>query len=497
MENNVDFDALNRKSNESGGAKEDLNNLFGATFALERWLFIARGRFLNINPYVAANPDYAGGQQMIRAFTDADRLQRFARENNLTDADSSTPMLEISTEKIVEYLERFISLGVHGVWFNSDTQSDGYFIPLKQLRPIKEHLAKIGWKSIDEPTNPDLPHNSGFVAPANAGQAKGGRAPRETVMIVVKDGLMLPSGFVKEADYFSDCFCRVPPEWTDGGDVTEAARQKLFETLYGKNWQAGNSDGSRYVVRRLNWKVLTAERAGNFDWNAAVDTDESHFLFFIADENDELKKVSREQFVADINPSAANFAADADSTTANNSPAQPAERVENVGDLDGYISWLRSGAIKFDQTFKPFFLALKPLLEIYAGAGEFTFAFAGGLDEPGMKDLFEDETSGARGAALKYRSCIYERGGKTEDLQVIGSNLLTHTPTGEKLRVQLTLRKDLAARTAKLIVVLLGTAAAVENLGAAIEPALDDGEFAKQLELKKPPSPEVAADLVG
>jgi len=275
----TDFDALNRKSNESGGARADLDNLFGATFALEKWLFIARGSLPNINPYIAANADYADGQQMIRAFTDSNRLQRFAKENNLTDEDGSAQILEIPVGGAVEYLEQFIQYGAHGVWFNSDTQSDGYFIPLKQLRPIKEHLAQIGWKSGNEPPNPDLPHNTGFVAPANAGQAKGGRAPLETVVIVVKHGLMLPSGFVKEADYFCDCFCRVPPEWTDGGNVTEAARQKLFETLYGKNWQAGNSDGSRYVVRSLNWKVFTPERARGFGWNVTVDNNENHFFF--------------------------------------------------------------------------------------------------------------------------------------------------------------------------------------------------------------------------
>ena len=152
----INFDALARKSNESGGAMDDLNNLFGATFALEKWLFIARGELPNVNPYVAANADYAGGQQMIRAFTDSDRLQRFARENNLTDADGSAQILEIPVGGAVEYLEQFIPYSVHGVWFNSDTESDGYFIQLKQLRPIKEHLAQIGWESIEEPTNPEF-----------------------------------------------------------------------------------------------------------------------------------------------------------------------------------------------------------------------------------------------------------------------------------------------------------------------------------------------------
>ena len=145
----TDFDALSRKSNESSGAMEDLNKLFSATFALEKWIFIARGELPNVNPYIAANAGYAGGQQMIRAFTDTVRLQRFAKENNLTAADGSAQMLEIPTAGIVDYLEKFIAHGVFGVWFNSDTVSDGYFVPLKQLRPIKEYLAKLGGNSVD------------------------------------------------------------------------------------------------------------------------------------------------------------------------------------------------------------------------------------------------------------------------------------------------------------------------------------------------------------
>ena len=91
---------------------------------------------------------------MIRAFTDSVRLQHFAKENNLTAPDGSAQMLEIPVKGAVEYLEQFIKYGVHGVWFNSDTVSDGYFIPLAQLRPIKEHLAKINWHSV---TNRMLP----------------------------------------------------------------------------------------------------------------------------------------------------------------------------------------------------------------------------------------------------------------------------------------------------------------------------------------------------
>ncbi|HRH41355.1 MAG TPA: hypothetical protein PKY82_06885 [Pyrinomonadaceae bacterium] len=138
----IPFDELSRKAFETN-AIEDLNALFGAAFSLENWLFIARGEMPNLNPYIAANPEFADGQQMIRAFTDSERLQRFARENNLTGADGSALFLTLPTVNIVEYLEQFIPYGVHGIWFNSDSESEGFFIPLKQLRPIKEHLTNL------------------------------------------------------------------------------------------------------------------------------------------------------------------------------------------------------------------------------------------------------------------------------------------------------------------------------------------------------------------
>lgn len=147
MTDEVDFDALARKTNESNGAIEDLNKLYGHAFALQKWHFIARGQFPDVSPYVASNAQFAGGQYMVRAFTDTDRLLRFAQENELMEKDANggenVSILSIPTDKIVDYLEQFISRGVHGIWFNSDTKSYGFFVPLKQLRPIQEHLDKL------------------------------------------------------------------------------------------------------------------------------------------------------------------------------------------------------------------------------------------------------------------------------------------------------------------------------------------------------------------
>lgn len=65
---------------------------------------------------------------MVRAFADTDRLLRFARENDLANdaGEESALILSIPNDRVVASLEQFIP---HGVWFNSDTKSDGFFVP--------------------------------------------------------------------------------------------------------------------------------------------------------------------------------------------------------------------------------------------------------------------------------------------------------------------------------------------------------------------------------
>lgn len=147
MADEINFDTLSQKSRESNGALEDLDNLYGHTFALPQWHFIARGQFPNVRPYIASNAQVAGGQYMVRAFTDTDRLLRFAKENNLMETDAvgkeNVSILSLPSDTIVDYLEQFIAQGVHGIWFNSDTGSEGFFAPLHQLRAIQEHLKTL------------------------------------------------------------------------------------------------------------------------------------------------------------------------------------------------------------------------------------------------------------------------------------------------------------------------------------------------------------------
>ncbi len=140
----VDFDALAQQVMDSNGAMDHLNALYAEAFRLPTWYFVARGELPEVHPYVASNAGHSGGRAMVRAFTDTDRLYRFAQENGLLGEDGQAPALSIPVGGIVEYLEAFIQHGAYGIWFNSDSGSNGFSVPLQQLRPIREHLARLG-----------------------------------------------------------------------------------------------------------------------------------------------------------------------------------------------------------------------------------------------------------------------------------------------------------------------------------------------------------------
>ena len=116
------------------------------------------------------------------------------------------------------------------------------------------------------------------------------------VEITLKDGLMLPSGFVAPAAYSCVIFCRVAPDWIDGDQVQAAKLETVFENLYGEGWRAGNDDGSRYVVREVKARVLTEEEEQTAPWQGASNNSEYHYWFFHVSATGELQKVEASDF---------------------------------------------------------------------------------------------------------------------------------------------------------------------------------------------------------
>lgn len=113
----------------------------------------------------------------------------------------------------------------------------------------------------------------------------------ETGLVIMRDGLMSPSGVFTPSLYICSCFCRIPKDWTNGGRVKESAMEKFFEIIYGEKWKAGNTNGSRYIVPHPNSKVFTPEELNTIKWGGTADHAENQNLFYIASENGELKRV--------------------------------------------------------------------------------------------------------------------------------------------------------------------------------------------------------------
>lgn len=496
----IDFDALARKANESGGAMEDLNRLFGAAFALPQWRFIARGTLPNVNPYIASKADYQNGQNMIRAFTDSKRLQRFAKENNLTAPDGSVDMLDIPTGGIVEYLEGFIKHGVYGVWFNSDTESDGFSIPLARLRPIKEHLAKLR-------ASGNTAIESGVVPPAGSQKHGEPEVPMETVVVIIKDGLTLPSGFYKAATYACNFYCRVPSDWTEAGKLKEIYLEKFYEKFYGATWRAGNDDGSRYVVDHAFTVLLTVADVRGVDWTTLQNDGENHYWFYITDENGEIKSVKptefQMQFVASPPTSAATapqksnlenwglarsadgeieqiyVTPDGETLSSARMPQKSAlERwVVHVspGATDADVKFLSPGNVKFGTSLVPFYAAIILRLRDYQSSGDFKFIFNFAAES--IENLTENVTSNDHGVYFRVRKFQYHAPNATADAATIDSNDLRHVQTGATLSMSFTLLQFLAGQSAALYFGMQGNKTEVERLLSAITPALEAAEF--------------------
>ena len=483
MTNDVDFDALARKTAESDGTMGDLNNLWGAVFALSEWHFIARGTLPSVRPYIASNAEYADGKQMVRAFTDTARLQRFARENNLTEADGSAQILSLPTAKIIDYLEQFIPYGVHGIWFNSDTASDGFFLPLAQLRPVKEYLAKMNWQPSAAPEPVAAPVFEPPAEPAAAPVSDQASAPQieafheptappataaaplETLVVTVRDGLALPSGFISQASYACNFFCRVPAGWIRNGTLQADFLEKVYEQVYGANWRLGNDDGSRYVVIDSSVKIFTPDELRAAKWGDTANTADNHFWFYIADESGELKNVKAEEFQAAVDAAPPPTAA----VTANATNEPDAPAAQAVSELPA----LRRGEVSFDTTIEAFQTRLAGLFEDYQSAEDFGDIFA--LAPAEMEGLVEKTFSNPHGAFLRGRHFFYQPdAGTMVSVSTLDSRALRAAgTTDEPLRASFALLKYLVNQTALLYFKFEGTDAEVRKLSAAFEPLLD------------------------
>lgn len=446
--NEFDFDSLSQKAMETN-AMEDLNALFGAAFALEKWNFISRGELPNVYPYVASNPAAAENQPMIRAFTDTDRLMRFARENNLTESDGSCKMLTIPTENIVPYLEGFIAQGAFGVWFNSDSESKDFFIPIKQLQPIKDHLAKL---------NPPIEKTSETKFTA--------------LILTISDGLMFPSGNVSKSSYNCNFFCWIPLDWTENLQLKDEYLEKLYEQFYGAGWRSGNSDDTLYVVLEANSATISPERVKDTKWNLAQDNELNRYLYYIGETGGAFRKVSADEFQSNIDKYFQAEKTDEKRKKQDNSANFGVSETAN-GSFEQNLTINKVGTISFETSIAPFYEAVVPLLQDFQGKGEYLTLL--GFEETGKSEQVENIVENAHGAYLQIRRFLYLNPKNNVRIGVnsIHSNHLRNMQTQSELKVSFELCKNLDNQTGVFYHAFQGARADVLKLETAIQPILE------------------------
>ncbi len=130
-----------------------------------------------------------------------------------------------------------------------------------------------------------------------------------TLMLMLKDGLRVSSGFLSEASYQCVVYCRVPENWVAGDlpnsddlwlkgpGLTSAGLEMLFKKMYGDTWREGNEDGSQYVVLSSGARLLNPRRSEETPWRDDDPNDKRfRFFYFVAGVDGRFASVKREAF---------------------------------------------------------------------------------------------------------------------------------------------------------------------------------------------------------
>jgi hypothetical protein len=122
-----------------------------------------------------------------------------------------------------------------------------------------------------------------------------GETPRSKVMaqIILKDGLMFPSGFIAPASYACVIFCHAPADWIEGGAVKAAKLEAVFQKMYGATWRNGNEDGSRFVVQSVESRALTPFEEQAIPWHGAMKCEEYQYWYYEVTDAGEVRQVEK------------------------------------------------------------------------------------------------------------------------------------------------------------------------------------------------------------
>lgn len=101
--------------------------LWRVTMQLEHWWFLAVGEEDQESPAAAE----IEGQQMLLAFTDAERVRHFALEQDMIGPDDDLRAIALEPHEVVEAADTYQRANVSGLIF--DPHISGYYIPAEQL----------------------------------------------------------------------------------------------------------------------------------------------------------------------------------------------------------------------------------------------------------------------------------------------------------------------------------------------------------------------------
>jgi hypothetical protein len=213
---------------------------------------------------VVTLPNQAGMSNPAVAFTAPDCAEKFL--SKLSEEQRAQMQQAVAGGEVL--IERAPQLGIDGLLFNPFGPGASYAFSFNSLSPE---------------------------------QAK----PSRILMVLLNDGLRLPSGFVAEASYRCLTYCKVPGEWLLG-DIPESDElwlngpslrpdkfEGLFEGMYGKTWRSGNSDGSQYVIEVGGARLLNPLREGERPWEHDDPNDKRfRYFYFTAEHDGQFKPIS-------------------------------------------------------------------------------------------------------------------------------------------------------------------------------------------------------------
>jgi hypothetical protein len=136
------FDTLNDAVQAHGGNQEaamaDQNALWTALLQLPEWHLLFSPQLQQPSPQVVT----VDGKRWVLVFTDPDRLQKYAQENDLVVDGDKALYTSLSVPDARKTLQSMTSSGIYGVRFNQGAH--GWYSPISSIKAIHSFLVNNG-----------------------------------------------------------------------------------------------------------------------------------------------------------------------------------------------------------------------------------------------------------------------------------------------------------------------------------------------------------------